>query len=262
MVKNDGSSRRIWAYGVDAIMENSDSVDLFRVRGLFPHVPDQVFVENRTGSVDILIGNNVLGLHPNGGRGRDAVGDLVAFQSEFGSGWVIAGTHPLLQDHSPKLSPYVVNLARVMKCEIIPHSLPSFWEGDNLGVVPPKRCGKCIRCTECSDPALIHSREKQDELETLENCVQLINDKIQVTYPFKRNPHCLPNNREAVVKMAIKQENRLKKSEHLNYYNKELKNILIEELLLNFQSRNLMSGRVLLIIYPIMGSPKILSQLH
>ena len=60
----------------------------------------------------------------------------------------------------------------------------------------------------------------------LENSVKLENGQIHVTYPFSRDPYCLPNNRRAVVKMAEKQEARLIKSGQLEYYNKEFQKYL------------------------------------
>ena len=144
-----------------------------------------------------------------------------AYQSQFGLGWVLAGTHLDIRPGRSMLSANALNLARIFKCEVVPELLPSFWEGECLGVLPPKRCGKCLRCSQCSDPGLIHSRKEQEELEMLENCVKLENGQIHVTYPFSRDPHCLPNNRRSVVKMAEKQEARLIKSGQLENYNKE-----------------------------------------
>ena len=91
-----------------------------------------------------------------------------------------------------------------------------------MGVLPPKRCGKCLRCSECSDTGIMRSRKDQEELEMLQKNVTLVNGIIHVRYPFIRDPHCLPNNRAAVVRMAEKQERRLLKSGHLDYYNVEI----------------------------------------
>jgi hypothetical protein len=33
--------------------------------------------------------------------------------------------------------------------------------------------------------------------------------KLQVSYPYLRDPHCLPNDRHAFIRMAEKQEKRL-----------------------------------------------------
>ena len=226
LVRNDGTVRKIWAYGIDTIMEPPDPLDLSPIRSVFPHIPREVFAPSVKKPVDILMGNNFLGLHPDGGLGRDAVDDMRAYQSQFGLGWVLAGTHPALRSGCSKLTATALNLARIFKCEVIPELLPSFWEGECLGVLPPKKCGKCLRCLQCSDPGIIHSRKEQEELEMLENSVKLENGQLNVTYPFSRDPHCLPNNRHTVVKMAQNQESRLIKTGQLDYYNKEFQKYL------------------------------------
>ena len=226
LVRNDGTTRKIWAYGIEEIMEPPDEIDLTQIKHLFPHLPRRAFSSIKSKSVDILIGNNFLGEHPNGGQGRDAIGDLRAYQSHYGSGYVFAGTHPVLSKNNSKLLSSAIQLARVHKCEVAPELLPSFWEGECLGVLPPKRCGKCLRCSDCSDQGLIHSRKDQEELDMLLQGVQLVNGQIHVTYPFKRDPHCLTNNREVVVKMAEKMEKSLLKSGYHETYNEEIKKAL------------------------------------
>ena len=226
LVQNDGSVRTVWAYGIDKIMEAPDTVDLSPVSKLFPHLPKDLFAPAVKKEVDILIGNNFLGLHPSGGQGRDSVGNMRAYQSQFGHGWVLAGSHPALKPGRTQLTPSALNLARIYKCEIIPELQPSFWEGDCLGVLPPKRCGKCMRCVQCTDLALTYSRKDQDELDMLKKGIKLVNGQLQVTYPFIRDPHCLPNNRHVVIMMAEKQEKRLIKSGHLERYNLEFQKYL------------------------------------
>ena len=223
----EGCYYQVWAFGIEEITEPPDDVDLSAVKHLFPHLPDQVFSSYKGKKVDILIGNNYLGEHPTGGQGRDAFGDLRAYQSSYGCGWVIAGTHPAIKatGHSALFNS-AVHLARVHKCEIVPELLPSFWEGECLGVLPPKRCGRCLRCNDCSDPGLVHSRKDQEELDMLEQGVQLVNGQIHVSYPFKRDPHCLPNNRAAVMKMAEKMEKRLIKTGFYETYNQEIQKAL------------------------------------
>ena len=222
LVENDGSQRRLWGFGVETIMEPPDPVDIKAVRHLFPHLPDAVFSPLPKKPIDLLIGNNFLQIHPDGGQGQDAVGDLKALHSRFGTGWVIAGSHPLLKLATSSLCSVAHCIAKVNKCEIVPESLPGFWEGDALGVLPPKRCNRCMTCSSCTDPALIHSRKEQDELEELEKNTKLCDDGIHVSYVFRKDPRCLPNNRATVVKIAAKQEQRLYKSGHIEFYNQEI----------------------------------------
>ena len=226
LVENDGSERKIWGFGVDNIMEPPEPVDLGTVRHLFPHLPDSIFLPLPKKLVDLLIGNNFFKLHPDGGQGRDCVGDLKALQSRYGDGWVIAGSHPLLQPAAASLTSAAMSIVRINKCEIVPENLPGFWEGDTLGVLPPKKCKRCIGCSNCSDPALIHSRRDQEELEELQKNTWLSEDGIHVNYVFKKDPKCLPYNRGTAVKIAAKQEDSLVKSGHLDYYNSEIQKYL------------------------------------
>ena len=192
---------------------------------MFPHLPDKAFASFGNRSPDILIGNNYLGLHPVGGSGRDCVGDLKAYQSDFGNGWVLGGTHPALRTFSCQFALSAYNLAKVNKCEVIPGSLDKFWFGESLGVSSPRRCGKCLRCPDCTDPALIRSRNDQDELDILKKNVRLVNGQLHVNYPFIRDPTCLPFNRNSVLRMAKNQEKRLEKLGLLIFslYNEELR---------------------------------------
>ena len=222
LVTNSGAEKKVWAFGVDEIMETPEPVSMVPIRHLFPHVPEDVFTPLVKKPVDLLIGNNFFHLHPDGGQGRDAAGDLKALHSQFGLGWVIAGSHSLLKPVASPLTLAAHCIAKVNKCVVAPHLSPSFWEGDTLGVVAPKRCSKCLSCNQCSDPALIHSRKEQEELDELIKNTVLLEDGIHVKYVFGKDPNCLPNNRNTVIKIASKQEQRLMKSGHLDFYNQEI----------------------------------------
>ena len=125
LVMNNGLQRRIWAFGVNQIMEIPDPIDLRPVRKLFPHLPDNVFAPLMKKPVDLLIGNNFFNIHPDGGQGINCVGDLRALQSQLGLGWIIAGTHSLLKAAStPTLS--AACITRVNRCEIMSQSSPTF----------------------------------------------------------------------------------------------------------------------------------------
>ena len=226
LVENDGSMRKVWGFGVDTIMDPPEPVNLTPIRHLFPHLPDSVFIPLPRKPVDLLIGNNFFQLHPDGGQGRNAVGDIKVLDSSFGSGWVIAGTHPLLEQVPVQLSTAAHCIAKINRCEVVPELLPGFWEGDSLGVLPPKRCNKCMNCSQCTDPALIHSRKEQEELDELQKNTELCDDGIHVSYVFSKDPRCLPNNRATVVKIAAKQEERLLKSGHHEFYSKEIQKYL------------------------------------
>ena len=94
LVQQDGVKKKVWAYGVDHIMDPPTPVDLSPIKKCFPHLPNEVFAPKSMSSVDILIGNNFASLQPSGGQGRDSFEDLKVYQSLFGNGWVFSGTHP------------------------------------------------------------------------------------------------------------------------------------------------------------------------
>ena len=221
----DGIRTRMWAYGIDDIMPEPDETNLDPVRDLFPHVPDSAFKPQSRRQINLLIGNNFLSLHPSGGQGRNAVDNLRALHSNFGSGWVIVGAHPLLKPSSSKLSSMAVSMGRFNRIEVSP-VLPDFWQGECLGVLPQKRCERCISCSSCSDPGLLHSRREEEDLETLKKGIKLVNGVLQVNYQFKKDPRSLPNNRAVAVKIAEKLEQKLEKENNREYYNQEFKKYL------------------------------------
>lgn len=222
---NHGVITKVWAFGIDDIMPEPDPVDLQSIRHIFPHLPGIAFESAEKKPINLLIGNNFLSLHPSGGQGRNAVENLRALHSNFGSGWVISGAHKLLKPSSPNLSSQAVTMARFNRVDISP-VLPDFWQGECMGVLPQKRCGRCLSCTTCSDPGLIHSRRDAEDLECLKKGVKLVDGELHVQYQFKKDPKSLPNNRATAVKIAEKLEQRLMKEGHREYYNQEFQKYL------------------------------------
>ena len=225
---------RIWGFGMEEIMDAPLPVNLDPIRHLFPHIPDEAFATLPRKPIDLLIGLNFLSLHPDGGQGINSVGNIKVYNSIFSNGWLVAGAHPLLNVNSSRMTAAAASIVRVNKVEVRPvlgnRSLAGsyfpysqdFWESDAMGVLPPKRCCRCLSCPECKDSALILSRKEQDELEMMKKSIKLENGELIVTYPFIKNPECFPNNREAAIKMAIKQELKLEKRGMLDKYNEEL----------------------------------------
>ena len=234
VVDNFGQKHNLWGYGIDHIIDPPEAVDLRPVRRLFPHVPDNVFDALPSKPVDLLIGINYFALHPDGGQGLNCVDNLRVLHSNFSKGWLVAGSHPDLKFKSPKWSSSALSVARICRldvrpvidlksgCSNKPQYSKDFWESEMMGVLPPKRCCKCLSCPDCTDNALILSRKDQDELEMMQKSIKLENGQLIVSYPFIRSPEGFPNNRDKAISMAIKQEARLKKKGLLDKYNVEL----------------------------------------
>ena len=101
------------------------------------------------------------------------------FESKFGTGYVLAGTHPSLKQPKIKYSNVAfsmrtaalgvghrVNLLRTNKS--IGQAFPFM---DEIGLDPPARCGGCRKCQECTVRAQKYSAverrlEKAGEMES------------------------------------------------------------------------------------------------
>ena len=248
-----GRLHHIWGYGIDEIIEPDEPVDLSQVRDFFPHVPDQAFATLPKRRIDILVGLNYNSLHPYGGTGVDLVGNLKALRSRFGCGWVIGGCHEDLKvcpikftslaasaricrlsvvpevsvaDCGKFLADHSESSARFGKVSVNPAFTPEFWESDGLGVLPPRKCTRCRQCAErgeCSETHYQMTLKEEAELKLIKDNVEIVDGQIRVSYPFIKNPSCLPNNRYAAVKVANRLWQSLKKEGLLESYHDEMR---------------------------------------
>ena len=173
LIERNGVCHRVWGYGVDTIIDPDETVDTSSLRNLFPHVPVEVFDKLEKRRLDLLIGINYNGLFPTGGEGRNCHENLKVMKTKFGKcGWILGGSHSSLKLTSPQLSASAISIltaARiqcfpdvvvndikseacekvdrfsVMKLSVEPQLTPEFWDRDNLGILPPRRCTKCVQ---------------------------------------------------------------------------------------------------------------------
>ena len=186
-------------------------------------MPEEVFKPLPKKRIDILIGLNFNGLHPSGGEGENCVGNLKVLSTMFGStGWVLGGSHPLLKCSPLKFSSSVARL-RVAKVAVSPvlsvqelpeflpvtsakvdttprivsggdklsELLPEFWDSDQLGVLPPRRCERCRQCADkgkCSEQHQLRSLKEEAELKMISDRVKVVDGHVKVEYPFNKNP--------------------------------------------------------------------------
>ena len=104
---------------------------------------------------------------------------------------------------SPCLGPLAVHAAA--KVCIDPVLTPDFWESDGMGVMPPRKCVKCRQCAlkgECSENHFQHTLKEEAELKMISDNIVIKDGEVHVSYPFIKDPSCLPNNRDVVVKVA------------------------------------------------------------
>ena len=222
----NGEKIKVWGYGIDAITDAVPPVDLSGVRSLFPHVPPAAFDSLDEKPLDILVGLNFFGLHPGGGDGKNKVGNLKALQNDFGHGWVIGGSHPNLKPVKIQLTEKALAMVTISKVEINPFIQKDFWELENLGVEPPKRCGKCKSCKLCSDDGLILSCQEEEEFKMIDDSVTVKDGISSISFPFIKNPNVLSNNRNPMLKRSQSLEQSLKRRGLSEAYNTEFKKFL------------------------------------
>ena len=258
LVDRKGERHALWGYGLEKIIEPEDPVDMTPVRHLFPHIPDEVFKPLLKKRIDILIGLNFNGLHPSGGEGENCVGNLKMLSTIFGStGWIMGGSHPLLKCSPLKFSSSVARLrvaqlavspilsvqelpeflpvtsakvntipSKAYEGEKLPELLPDFWDRDQLSVLPPRKCERCLQCAvkgKCSEQHQLRTLKEEAELKMISDRVTVVDGHVKVEYPFIKNPAVLLPNRHVVVKVAEKLWQGLKKDGRLEEYHAEMR---------------------------------------
>ena len=255
-----GGEHTITAFGVANISNHRNAIDVSRLCGQFSREVQENWdlIEQPEGEIELLIGMNALGLHPTDLEIRD---NLKFMASKFGSGFMLAGSHPGLSSNSTEFNEDVsyIRLGSIpsmvrsvsMDVNAVRVSVkPSheFFEGDILGVEPPKTCGNCLKCKDCSFRGQQLSQQEQYELRVIESKVTY-NDSHQcfyVQYPFLDDPNVLPSNRGQVIKIAEPEEKKLMKECILQQFNAEFDKMLAENVIaeLTEQEMNMWEGPV------------------
>ena len=107
---------------------------------------------------------------------------------------MIAGSHPKLKQPKVQLDPRTsfmamqvdiqTSLISISRAEIVPAIFKDFLELENLGVEPPKRCGRCKMCKFCSDEGIMLSCQEEEELKLIKDGVSIEDKKNQYQVSF------------------------------------------------------------------------------
>ena len=124
-------------------------------------------IKRPRGKLDLLIGSNYLSLHPTKICACDG---LVLFQSVFGTGKVLGGTHHHVQERDEISSSASlcakanITNVRVAKDLIMKPGL-DFFTTESFGVEGPDKCKKCTRIQEaCNDCKQAHQMSRLERL--------------------------------------------------------------------------------------------------
>ena len=171
-------------------------------------------------------------------------GNLRLLKSRFGSGWLLDGSHPLINtgqllqhqeayDRSHcSVQAYSMNGRSSFFTTAVPQPLNGkgfvFSECEELGVHQPRRCDNCSLCTKCLVRSQELSRKEKQELGQIKANMTVDEEAKKVTFHYSllKDPYLLKDNKGQAIAIARKLEDRLIKSDTIAAYNEALKDFL------------------------------------
>ena len=161
------NEHKIFAYGVDSIMDCLERISVQKLCDLFPGLdPDKV--ARPIGAVDVMIGLNYAGFHPVPSKeykiqGAEK-GHLRVLESQFSTGLLLDGRHSLLEEHAVISSlAQMYGRSPIHKVNLVRTKNPvdSFFKMEELGTVVPARCPSHRDCTKCLPQAEMFTQREQ-----------------------------------------------------------------------------------------------------
>ena len=205
------------AMGVEEISSEIEPTNVRPALKVFPEIPDLQSVHRPSGKVDLLIGLNYLEVQP---REVARVGGLSLWESRFGSGHLLGGTHPeiWLGSRGEALVSGALQISRSTSLATykVSHHTQStkdknFLEAEELGVGQPRRCDTCKHCVRCSHRAEHMTRREAAELVMIEQNVTVdpANKCVRIRYPTKGDLRQMRDNRGQAIAYAAALERKL-----------------------------------------------------
>ena len=179
----------IQAVGIPQISEEPAGKNVNHISRVLG-IPEEKLHRN-AGPIDLLIGVNYPRFHVGETRVKDG---LVNRKSPLGR--VIFGSN------SHDALPEAKHVLHVRLAE--PVDLTEFWKTESMGV----------SVSPCTCEAAKMSLEERAELRLIEDSCELQGNKWIIKYPWKRDPSCLPDNYDQVLKKLESTERRLMKQPH------------------------------------------------
>ena len=189
----------IKAIGIPSI-NSTVNVDTDRIAEAFGISKESL--QRNDGPVDILVGIDNPVLHTGETRQHK---QLIARHSPLG--WVLFG--------ATQANGEVTNRVCHIKFSTLPTvDMTDFWSTESMGVT--------VKCCDCNTGRL--SPTELNEAKLIEESCQKIGNQWQVSYPWKKDPSALPDNREQAQTKLESTERRLAKNpEHAKAYNEQMK---------------------------------------
>ena len=202
-------------YGIENITSDIRSVNIDGILCIFKVPKDELV--RPTGTVDVLIGYEYAGFHP---EREQSCEHLLLLRNRFGR--CIGGTHPSIREttESPKLNGVKVHHVRGA-------TIDGFYNIEKLGIECTPRCGGC-KCGKCPPGGKDYTLKEERELQLIEKNLEYDEKDNTWTaeYPWIKDPHLLPDNRGAAFGRLISTERRLEKNpQHAKVYQQQIKDM-------------------------------------
>ena len=196
LATQDGSTVLIRAFGMKTLINPVSMLDLKVLKGLFPTFNVDL-LQRKSCDIDMLIGGDYSGLHPDGVVAR-AGEDLLIKGSPFG--YVLQGFHPEMRV-DPVVSDYIGSHCAVRKgtCSVksfhTQADVLKFIQGEELGTEVQPKCGGC-KCSKCPITGHTFSFHEEQELSMIRSNLSYdpSNKRWITKYPWLIDPRCLPDN--------------------------------------------------------------------
>ena len=238
LMDSKGDRRLVRAFGVEKISGEIPAISFEGIKHKFSQDTQEVWekaTRRPKGSVNLLIGAEVASYFPSK---LEAVGNLVVLESEFGSGYSIFGTDPDLEASGIALTEEVQLIRQLgqsgMKVTVQETSRISvnlvndFMAAEELGVEAPRRCKRCAGCPVCSFSGQQHTEKEALEYQMIEKGVKYVADKemFEVNYPFIDDPGKLSDNFFQAIRIAEREEHKLRKEGLTEEFNDKFQEML------------------------------------
>ena len=254
LVTKSGKILSVRCFGLEKITGELTPIDSAVIRKLFPY-HDASVLTKRGKEVDVLLGTDYFGAHPK--KEICSSGEHLSIM-EGTLGICLQGSHPDLQIESSLDS----NMIKVLKFaqlkttshhsitsivehhllgQVSPHQktqshlsyaesrkIDNFVQGEELGTQIFPKCGSC-KCSKCPLPGHSFSFQEESELKLIqENLSYDEKNECWVTkYPWKCDPHSLPDNKSSALATLFRLEKRLNNDENLkSIYHEQMQDMI------------------------------------
>ena len=217
LIDKRGQELQIDVYGIDKITSDIQTINLDGVHRLFRNVTKRE-ITRPTGEVDVLIGFEYAGFHPQKEQSSE---HLLLLKNRFGR--CLGGTHPQIKERNERRE-----LNSVQVLHSTSSTVEDFYNIKNLGIECIPRCGGC-KCGKCSLGSKNYTIKEEKELALIEKNLHYDQEAQRwiAEYPWIRDPKDLPDNRKAAFAKLISTERRLaKNSEHAKVYKEQIQDMV------------------------------------